>query len=235
MPDHTEPTMEELKAANAALREFVAVAAHELRGPMAAILGFASTMRKHWDRFPDPERLEFLDIIERRSRYLTRLLDSLLTVSKIEAGALEVQPEAVPVAAAIDQALDDMADRWRVEVKCPDDLKAMADPDHLQRFIVNFLRNAEKYGEPPIVVTASEEGDQVTITVSDQGKGIPAEFASQLFEPFARATTDDTEKGTGLGLSIVRGMARANGGDVWYEPNEPQGSIFGVRLPKASS
>ncbi|HEX9824053.1 MAG TPA: histidine kinase dimerization/phospho-acceptor domain-containing protein, partial [Actinomycetota bacterium] len=88
MPE--EPTLEELKAANETLREFVAVAAHELRGPMAAILGYASTMRKHWDRFPDEEKVEFLGIIERRSRYLSRLLDSLLTLSKIEAGALEV-------------------------------------------------------------------------------------------------------------------------------------------------
>jgi len=233
MPD--EPTLEELKAANETLREFVAVAAHELRGPMAAILGYASTMRKHWDRFPDEEKVEFLGIIERRSRYLSRLLDSLLTLSKIEAGALEVRPEAVKVAEAIEQALDDVADRSTVEVKAADDLHVMSDPDHLQRIIVNYLRNAGRYGEPPIVVTAVEDGDEVTIIVADQGAGIPEAFASRLFDPFARATTDDAEKGTGLGLSIVRGLAQANDGEVWHEPNEPRGARFGVRLPRASA
>lgn len=228
MPDEAE----ELRAANAALKEFVAVAAHEIRGPMAAILGYASTTLRRWDVLPVEQKKEFLGIIERRSRYLTRLLDSLLTISKIEAGALEVRAENLDVARAIEQALEDLPERSQVVVRCQPGLRLHADPDHLERVIVNFVRNAQKYGKPPIEIDCRAEGDDLVLSVSDRGDGIPDDFAAELFEKFTRATVEPTERGTGLGLSIVRGLARANGGDAWYEPNHPKGSSFRVRLPQ---
>lgn len=227
MPDEVQ----ELRAANEALKEFVAVAAHEIRGPMAAILGYAATMQRKWDELPVEEKKEFLGIIERRSRYLTRLLDSLLTISKIEAGALEVRPEDLDVGRAVEQALEDLHERSQVVVRCPPGVRVFADPDHVERVLVNFVRNAQKYGKPPIEVECVEEGDDLVLTVSDRGDGIPDDFAAKLFEKFARATVEPTERGAGLGLSIVRGLARANGGDAWYESNHPKGSRFRARFP----
>lgn len=228
----------DLQAANQTMKDFVAIASHDLRGPVSAILGFASTMLQQWDSFEDNEKQDYLTIIERRSRHLTRMLDSLLTVSRIEAGAMEVHRETINVLAAIHEVLEEFADRDdQVEIRCPDTLRCLADPDHLHRILVNYISNAFKYGGPPIEVIASDNGKWVELAVRDGGKGIPKEFAPRLFHKFARAETDaaSTEKGSGLGLSIVSGLAQANSGEAWYESNKPRGATFGVRLPKEAA
>lgn len=227
----------DLQAANQTMKDFVAIASHDLRGPVSAILGFASTMLQHWNSFEDSEKRDYLTIIERRSKYLTRMLDSLLTVSRIEAGAIEVHRETIDVASAIEEVLEEFSDRAeQVEIRCPDSLKCLADPDHLHRILVNYISNAFKYGKPPVEVVATDTGEWVELAVRDRGNGIPQEFAPRLFHKFARAETDgsrtETEKGSGLGLSIVSGLAQANNGEAWYETNRPKGSTFGVRLPK---
>lgn len=225
----------DLQASNQTMKDFVAIASHDLRGPVSAILGFASTMLQRWNSFEDREKQDYLTIIERRSKYLTRMLDSLLTVSRIEAGAIEVHRETIDVAAAIDEVLEEFDDRAeQVEIRCPDSLKVVADPDHLHRILVNYISNAFKYGKPPVEVVATDTGEWVELAVRDRGNGIPQEFAPRLFHKFARAESDGThtEKGSGLGLSIVSGLAQANHGEAWYETNKPRGSTFGVRLPK---
>lgn len=225
----------DLQAANQTMKDFVAIASHDLRGPVSAILGFASTMLQQWDSFEESEKQDYLTIIERRSRYLTRMLDSLLTVSRIESGAIEVHREKIDVAAAIEEVLEEFADRAeQVEIRCPDSLKCLADPDHLHRILVNYISNAFKYGAPPINVIATDNGEWVELAVRDRGNGIPQDFAPRLFHKFARAETEvtRTEKGSGLGLSIVHGLAQANNGEAWYETNRPRGSTFGIRLPK---
>ena len=225
----------DLQAANETMKDFVAIASHDLRGPVSAILGFASTMLQQWDSFEDSEKQDYLTIIERRSRYLTRMLDSLLTVSRIESGAIKVHRETINVSDAIEEVLEEFSDRAdQVEVRCPDSLRCLADPDHLHRILVNYISNAFKYGGPPVEVIASDNGEWVELAVRDGGNGIPKDFAPRLFHKFARAETDATrtEKGSGLGLSIVSGLAQANNGEAWYETNKPRGSAFCVRLPK---
>jgi signal transduction histidine kinase len=163
------------------------------------------------------------------------MLDSLLTVSRIEAGAIEVHREKIDIPAAINEVLEEFDDRAdQIEVSSPDTLKCVADPDHLHRILVNYISNAFKYGAPPVQIVATDNGEWVELAVRDRGNGIPEEFAPRLFHNFARADTDAsrTEKGSGLGLSIVSGLAQANNGEAWYESNRPTGSTFGVRLPK---
>jgi signal transduction histidine kinase len=235
MNDEVERTNRDLEAANQTLRDFVAVASHDLRGPVSAVLGFASTLSKRWDVLPESDKLEFLEIIERRGRFLSRMLDSLLTLSRIEAGALDVHREMLEADAVIARALEDIgAERAaEVEVTCAPGLRLEADPDHVQRILVNYITNAFKYGRPPVLVEARNTGPYVEFVVRDHGEGIPPGFEDRLFHKFARAETEVTrqEKGAGLGLSIVQGLARANDGEAWYEANRPRGSCFGVRLP----
>lgn len=227
--------LERLRAANETMREFVATAAHELRGPTAAILGFAQTMLRRWDSIPDADKQEYLGIIMRRSRYLTRLLDSLLTLSKIEAHALDVKPREIVIHEAIAAAIEDLGGQDQdVEVVAAPDLAIVADPDHVRRILVNYLSNAFKYGAPPVQVRVDTKDDRVTVAVADGGDGISEELVDRLFDRFARSPQADGDKGTGLGLSIVRGLARANGGDAWYEPNEPRGSRFAVWFPRST-
>lgn len=233
--DHVERTNRDLEAANQSLRDFVAVASHDLRGPVSAVLGFASTLLKKWDAIAENEKLEFLEIIERRGRFLSRMLDSLLTISKIEAGALDVNRETLQADEVIARALEDVPEERAaaVEVVCPGGLRVEADPDHVQRILVNYVTNAFKYGRPPVVVEARSTGRYVEFVVRDHGDGIPPGFEDRLFHKFSRADSEVTrqEKGAGLGLSIVQGLARANRGEAWYEANQPTGSCFGVRLP----
>ncbi|MGH2691801.1 MAG: sensor histidine kinase [Actinomycetota bacterium] len=233
--EQVERTNRDLEAANQTLRDFVAVASHDLRGPVSAVLGFASTLSKKWDILPDAEKLEFLEIIERRGRFLSRMLDSLLTVSRIEAGALDVHREVLEADAVIARAFEDLGEdrASAVQVTCPGGLRLEADPDHVQRILVNYVTNAFKYGRPPVILEARNTGPYVEFVVRDHGDGIPPGFEERLFHKFARAESEITrkEKGAGLGLSIVQGLARANDGEAWYEANRPTGSCFGVRLP----
>lgn len=224
---------EELRAADEVKSHFVAVASHELRTPLTSVLGFTTTLLNHWLRIPDEEKLRDLRMIEGQAQRLSRLADGLLTMSKIDAGALDTQPEPVEVAPAIRQAVETFADRAEdIHVAAADGLRVMADPDHLQQILTNYLANAFKYGEPPVLVRAGELDGFVEIRVSDHGEGVPEDFVPRLFEKFAQARTGHGG-GTGLGLSIVRGLARAQRGDAWFEPSVPTGACFAVRFPKA--
>lgn len=231
---------EELEAANRRLREadrvksdFVSMASHELRTPLTSIVGFASTLRAYWDRTPDEDKRTYIEVIERQAERLSRLVNDLLAMSRIESGTLVVRAEPVKVAEIVAQVLHDLEPGAEpVEVRVDEGLTVIADPDHLQQMLLNYLTNAQKYGAPPIVVEGRLDGDTVVLTVADHGPGIPDHFVPSLFERFTQASTGVARKakGTGLGLSIVRGLAQANGGDAWYEPGDP-GARFCIRLP----
>jgi signal transduction histidine kinase len=235
---------EELEAANRRLREadrvksdFVSMASHELRTPLTSIVGFASTLRAYWDRTPDEEKRTYIEVIERQAERLSRLVNDLLAMSRIESGTLVVRAEPVVVADAVAQVLHDLDPTAEpVEVQVDADLTVIADPDHLQQMLLNYLTNAQKYGAPPIRIEGRRAGDAVVLAVVDHGPGVPEHFVPSLFERFTQASTGVARKakGTGLGLSIVRGLAQANGGDAWYEPAEP-GARFCLRLPAAPS
>jgi signal transduction histidine kinase len=223
---------EELRAADEMKSHVVAMASHELRTPLTSVLGFTTTLLNHWDRLPDDEKRDHLRIIEAQARRLTRLADELLLMSKIEAGALETRPQPVDVRGAIQEAVSAFADRASdIEVQHAGDLQVVADPDHLQQILTNYLANALRHGNPPVQVIATEKDEVVEVVVRDHGRGVPTRFVPRLFEMFAQSAPQG--EGTGLGLSIVRGLAQAQNGEAWYEPAQPTGARFGVRLPLA--
>jgi len=225
---------ERLRTANESLRGFVDVAAHDLRTPLTAIVGFSSVLADDRGALTPDERAKAMATIDRQSQYMSRLIDDLLTTSTIDGGEIITHPERLNVAQAVADCLE-ATDGYRhvVTVDCPSDLEVRCDPHHLGRMLDNFLQNALKYGSPPIRVDAARRGDEIAIRVSDQGSGVPAEFVPRLFAKFARAQASQRQQGTGLGLSIVRGLAEANGGRVRYEPNVPHGSRFVLDLPSA--
>jgi len=229
-----DKTNNELLEVNEAMRSFVATAAHDLRSPLASMVGFSSLLTNNWATLSEEKRLQFVTTIDRQSHKLTWLVDDLLTLSSIEGGVLSTEPERIVVAEAVSQCLAASGrDTTNVSVSCPPDLVVRADPLHLGRMIDNYLQNAFKYGEPPIRIEAARLGDMVEIRVIDHGSGVPKEFESKLFGKFARADKPSMrqKKGTGLGLSIVHGLAEANGGQARYQPNDPQGAAFIVLLP----
>lgn len=224
--------VQELKALNQTLRDFVSIASHDLQTPVTAIVGFTTLLKDRWDTLGDHDRREFLSAIDRNAGQLTRLVVDLLTVSRIEAGAVDTHAEAVAVRRVTELAMLDFAERAaETRVAIDDGIIVVADPSHIQRILTNYLTNAFKYGRPPVHVAATTIDGWVEIRVCDNGDGVPEDFVPRLFSKFARANAARSERGSGLGLSIVRGLAQANGGDAWYEPNRPAGSCFGVRLP----
>jgi PAS domain S-box-containing protein len=226
---------EELRAADEMKSHFVAIASHELRTPLTAVLGFASTLLTHWEKIPDQERVAQVGMIERQARVLARLVDDLLTMSRIEGGALDTNPRPVVVRESVRDLLAAVGcQEDEVVVEVDDNLTVLADPGHFRQIVTNYLTNALKYGRVPIRIEAAEADGIVEVRVRDQGDGVPKDFVPRLFERFAQAPgAAEAHRGTGLGLSIVRGLARAQGGDAWYEPNEPRGACFCVRLPRA--
>ena len=227
----------ELAQANAQLAmadqlkdQFLAMASHEMRTPLTAIAGFATTMQNMWVELKDEQKREFVGIIGEQTARLQRLVDDLLTLARIESGGLEARAEEITVAKALEQTVRELGVE-DVRVECSEQLTARADPDQLQQILTNYLGNAVKYGAEPFALSARRVENNVEIRVADQGMGVPAEFVPSLFERFSRATSTSSIPGTGLGLSITRGLARAQGGDTWYEPNQPRGACFVVELP----
>jgi len=225
----------ELREVNDAMRSFIATAAHDLRSPLASMVGFSSLLKESWGTLSDERRLKFVTTIDRQSHKLTSLVDDLLTLSSIEGGVLSTRPELIDLAEAINQCLAASSlNTEDVAVTCSSSLLVRCDPLHLGRILDNYLENAFKYGAAPVRIDAEPSGDLIEIRVVDHGSGVPTEFENQLFGKFARADAPNMreKKGTGLGLSIVRGLAQANGGMALYERNTPHGSCFIVLLPK---
>lgn len=217
----------EQAATNSAMREFVATASHDLRTPLASVLGLARFLSDNNDKIDDARRLEVVRAIARGAQHASRLVDDLLTLSQIQAAALAVRLEDVSVAAAAREAVMRVGSSASIDID--EDLVAQADSDHVERILVNFLTNAHRYGADPVTVVGAREDEMIVVTVHDTGPGVPEHFLDRLFTSFARADPTASE-GTGLGLSIVRGLAAANGGEAFYEPGAPVGAGFGVRL-----
>ena len=227
-----------LETSNDSLRDFVAVASHDLRSPLVTIGGFTKILADNWATLSDEARLKQLAAIGRGVERLSRLTTALLASAKVEAEAEQARPEHIWLATALTSYLDaDREELGAVTVTCPADLVAVVDPSHLTRILDNYLANALKHGEPPVHIEAERVGDFVELRVRDQGPGVPPEFVSRLFTKFGRADTSTTRstQGTGLGLSIVKALAEANHGEASYQQNEPKGGCFVVRLPAAAS
>ncbi|HVF12478.1 MAG TPA: HAMP domain-containing sensor histidine kinase [Actinomycetota bacterium] len=215
------------------MRDFVAIASHDLRTPIAVISGIGMTIRQQWDRLSDEQRLDLMGRVESQADHLGRLVEDLLTVSRIEAGFVGVHPESMEIAPIIDEVLREISSAANpVKVDVPPGVRVIADPDHCRRILRNYLTNAFNYGGHPVSVEVRSSLGWVELRVMDSGKGVPQEFVPRLFEKFARAERKMSRsmEGTGLGLSIVKGLAKAMGGDAFYEENHPTGAVFGVRL-----
>jgi signal transduction histidine kinase len=214
----------------------LAAASHEMRSPLAVITGMTEILHDSWADLSEDKKLDLVDLIGKQARHLSRVVRKLLTLSRIEAGVLGIVPEAFDVAELVLSRMAELAQRSReVRLSCAPGVLAYADRDQLWEILANYLENAFKYGEAPIDVIVEEGDDWVELRVCDAGAGVPLEFVPQLFERFSRHQDAHLRaEGTGLGLSIAQTLARANGGKAWYEPHEPGGACFGVRVPRVA-
>ncbi|HEX6221830.1 MAG TPA: HAMP domain-containing sensor histidine kinase [Acidimicrobiia bacterium] len=216
--------------------DFVALVSHELRTPLTSIAGFSDTLLGSWSDLPAEEIEEFLSIINRQATYLGDLVEDVLVIPRLEANRLRLDPELFDLGDLIEdvaQMVFPNGGRKSSLVSLPDGVRVFADRRRVQQVLRNVMENARKYGGDQILVEGFVLGDQYLIIVSDNGPGVPDPETQKVFEDFEQLSKGDARdsSGMGLGLPIARRLARAMGGDVWYERRFPTGARFCYSLP----
>jgi two-component system phosphate regulon sensor histidine kinase PhoR len=223
--------------------DFVSTVSHELRTPLTSIYGFAETLLRQDVLFGEEERQTFLRYIASESERLTRIVDALLNVARLDTGDLQVVLAPTDVGALVAEAVaaaqETAPDEHSFVVDVPDaGLAAAADPEKLRQILAVLLDNAVRYSPAggTVTVSARRNADKVELEVADEGIGIPAAEQERIFRKFYRAeasTRDGGAGGTGLGLFIAQGLVQAMGGRIAVASVEGEGSTFSFELPLA--
>jgi two-component system, OmpR family, sensor histidine kinase KdpD len=203
----------------------LAAVSHDLRSPLASAKAAVTSLRSRDIQWAAEDHDELLATADESLDKLSYLVDNLLDMSRLQAGALSVFPRPAGLEEIVARSLDDLGpDSRAVKVEVPDSLpEVRVDPAILERVIVNLTGNALRYspaGSPPLL-TASALGDRVELRVVDRGPGIPAADRDRMFRPFQRLGDTDNTTGVGLGLALARGLTEAMGGTL--EPDETPG------------
>ena len=235
----------EVAAAEQMRVDFVANASHELRTPLSTLIGYAETLREQADEIDPDTRERFLAVVHDEARRMQRVVEDLISLSRIEAEKLIAPTDAVALAPLIDQAIDSarrMADeRGSTLVReVADDLQPVAaDRSQMLQLLDNLVTNALRYGEPgtPVTISADAEGPMVHLCVRDHGEGIAPEHIRRVTERFYRVDTSRSRSlgGTGLGLSIVKHIVERHRGRLNIESELGEGTRVHVLLPVAVS
>ena len=215
----------------------LAAVSHDLRTPLASAKAAVTSLRSPDIRWTDEDRDELLATADESLDRLAHLVDNLLDMSRLQAGALAVFPRPAGLEEIVARALDDLGPAGQeVVVEIPDSLpEVRVDPAILERVIVNLTTNAVRYspaGRPPLL-TASALGDRVELRVADRGPGIPEPDRDRVFVPFQRLGDTDNTTGVGLGLALSRGLTEAMGGTLEPEQTPGGGLTMVLSLPAA--
>ncbi|MGW1795985.1 ATP-binding protein [Streptomyces sp. NPDC001984] len=226
--------------------ELIATVAHELRSPLTSVKGFTATLLAKWERFTDDQKRLMLETVDADANRVTRLIAELLDISRIDSGRLEVRRQPVDMGAAVGRhiqayvAAGQLADRFLLRIEQP--LPALwADPDKVDQVLSNLLENAVRHGEGTVTIEVtpaaspretenadSTDDTATSVTVSDEGSGIPEESMNRVFTRFWRGSK---RGGTGLGLYIVKGIVEAHGGTITVGRAPGGGAEFRFTLP----
>jgi len=243
-----EAATRELKAANERLTEldrmkddFISTVTHELRTPLTSIRAFAEILLDE-PALALAERKRFLGIIARETERLTRMINQVLDLAKIESGKAEWNVTEVDLREVIEDAVATTSQLFRekqVELRAtiaPDLPRVPIDRDRILQVLLNLLSNAVKFCDRPdsqVRIDARPERDRLRVDVTDNGPGISAADREIIFEKFRQVGDTLTEKpqGTGLGLPISRQIIEHFGGRLWVESEPGRGSTFSFTLP----
>jgi len=228
-----------LRELDALRTEFLANVSHELRTPLAVIKGSANSLLQPDVDFEEETWRDFMESIDSDADKLTRLVEDLLMMSRLEAGALEVRREkrtVNQVISSVKDRLGKLAGQHELSIDVPPDMPpVVVDEGRIGEVLTNLVENAVKYSPQgtPIAITASPNSGDVIVSVADRGRGIPEELHQKVFDRFYQVN-DHREKhrsGTGLGLAICRGIVEAHGGRIWVESRPGRGATFNFTLP----
>ena len=229
---------DELERLNDRHTEFLSMVSHEIRTPLSAILSAANVLMRYGSKRPDSVE-RFAGVIHQEGRRLTRLINNLLDLAKIEAG--HVEWSFAP--AAVDELVRDVQESFSALVgernltlavePWPEPVVVELDRDKITQVLVNLLSNSIKHSPDGAVVRLRyrPQGRGLRLEVEDEGAGIPPGREEQIFERFEQLGMDDQRRGSGLGLTISRQIVETHGGRIWAEPGRTHGALFVVELP----
>jgi two-component system sensor histidine kinase KdpD len=204
---------------------------HDLRSPLTAITTAGSALRAA--DLTEGERNELIEVIQGEGARLAKLVDDLLDLSKIQAGAVAPQSDWCDLHDVVGSAAAHLRTEHPIEFALPGELPLVrADASQLERVFSNLIENAVKFSPPrsAVRITAGIGSGRVTVRVIDRGRGVPPHHRSQVFEPFFRGR-GNTGSGSGLGLAIARGFVEANGGHIVLQSDAERGTSFAVSFP----
>lgn len=239
----------QLAAANAELRQldqvksrFISVAAHELRNPLASILGYLEILQEDNESLTSDQQ-QCVNVIQRSSLRLLAITNNLLDLTRIEAGRIELDLERINMLTLVEHAATELQPRITGKKQTlfldasPDLPMAFCDETRSQQILVNLLSNAVKYtpeqGSITVRLRTTDDGHFIEVAVSDTGIGIAKEEQDKIFRSFFRASNVHLsgESGTGLGLNVAQSLAELQGGRLWFESELNQGSTFYATFP----
>ena len=213
---------------------------HDLRTPLAVISGYTSVIAdKVKELGVDDTITTSLSAIQRGVKWMMVMIEDLTELARIEGGQLQLKREPVEMAAYLQDFLQRSAfvlDVARIQLDIAAEVPpVLADYDRLDRIVSNLLSNALKYSDPgtPVQICVRRQEDEVLLSITDHGRGIPPDDVSHLFQRFYRAKGERRAEGIGLGLYITKQLVEAHGGRIWVESDVGKGSTFSFTLPIA--
>lgn len=219
------------------IHEETADVAHQLKTPLASLIGYSKILRGNWGRISEERRDEYFGVIERQGHRMLLMIEGLLEASRagLAPEALRRRPLDLQglINATVETAYGVSASHNIVLQMPRGDLGLYGDANAIEHVLSNLLDNAVKYSpeRSTITIVVLEQGQTVHVSVSDQGSGIDPDDAPHIFERFRRGP-NESASGAGLGLCIVRSLVFAHGGQVWADTNPSGGAIFTFTLPR---
>lgn len=216
--------------------ELVSKVSHELRGPIATIKGLAVTTHTYYDRLPDDEKREFLQLIEQEADRMLEIVTQASLAMKLAAGVLAMQMAPVDLSAVVREGVEaaGLGEERKIDLELAD-VRVEGDRARLVEVVRQVVENAGEYSPPDELITVSltTAGDSAELTVTDHGPGIPPDKREHVFTTFPnwRPAGYEEVQGTGLGLFVARGLIAEHRGEISLESPPDGGTMLRIRLP----
>jgi signal transduction histidine kinase len=237
--EHEHTVAARLALADQQKSEFLALVSHELRTPLTAVKGFVDTVLLHWEQLSGDRRRDLLSRASSNADELGRLIRQLMEFGRTESGPIEIAPDTLDVARAVDVALCGIAPvtaEHRMAVDVPAGLAVDADADAFNHVLVNLLTNAVKFSPAgsTVAIRARQDGNEAVVSVVDQGPGIAPDEQERIFDRFYQSQNGNHARGTGIGLTIAQRFTEQHGGRIWVESEPDHGATFSFTMPVAA-